>query len=156
MALFRAHWSASCSCLEPVVPVGREWEDSVTCEGEAILPINVVWMELNLVRFLYDTIHVSRLLGHSSWPWKGPFPSLNPLPTQASPWKLTVGSLLVRIPVPYSFPLIGPLPSGLALLVLYNPLFPCFVTSAMEDGDTMFLRNVGIDQHINMAPKPKN
>jgi hypothetical protein len=29
-------------------------------------------------------------------------------------------------------------------------------TSALEYGDSMFLRNVGIDQHINMAQKPKN
>jgi hypothetical protein len=64
---------------------------------------------------------------HSGDPWKGPFPSLNPLPTQAPPWNLTVGSLLVRMPVIYSFPLIGSLPSALALLVLYKPSIslPC-------------------------------
>jgi hypothetical protein len=29
------------------------------------------------------------------------------------------------------------------------------VISALEDGDSMFLRNVGIYQHINTAPNPK-
>jgi hypothetical protein len=58
---------------------------------------------------------------HSGEPWKGPFSSLSPLPTQAPPCNLTVGSLLVRIPVTYSFPVIGSLSSALALLVLYKP-----------------------------------
>jgi hypothetical protein len=64
---------------------------------------------------------------HSGEPWKGPFPSLNPLPAQASPWNLTVGSLLVCFPVPYSLPLIGSLPLALALLILYKPSIslPC-------------------------------
>jgi hypothetical protein len=30
------------------------------------------------------------------------------------------------------------------------------VTSALEDEDSMFVRNVGIDQHINKASKPQN
>jgi hypothetical protein len=37
-----------------------------------------------------------------------------------------------------------------------SPLFPCLVTSALEDGDGMFRRNFGVDQHINTAPNPKN
>jgi hypothetical protein len=31
----------------------------------------------------------------------------------------------------------------------------CLVTSATEDGDSMFLRNVGIDLQIHTTPKPK-
>jgi hypothetical protein len=30
----------------------------------------------------------------------------------------------------------------------------CSLLSALEDGDSMFLRNVGIDEHINTAPNP--
>jgi hypothetical protein len=37
-----------------------------------------------------------------------------------------------------------------------SPLFPYLFTSVLEDGDSTFLRNVGIDQHINTAPKTKN
>jgi hypothetical protein len=48
-------------------------------------------------------------------------------------------------------PSVSPCPSGPIC-----PLFPCLVTSALEDGDSMFLRNVGINQHINTMPKPKN
>jgi hypothetical protein len=93
---------------------------------------------------------------HSGEPWKGPCPVLNPLPTQAPPWNLRVGSLLVRIPVIDSFPLIGSLPSALALLVLYKPSFslPCHFSPG--NWDSMFLRNVGTGQHINTTPKPKN
>jgi hypothetical protein len=42
---------------------------------------------------------------------------------------------------------IGPEKQGCALL-------PCLVTSAPEDGDSMFLRNVGISLQIHGA-KPK-
>jgi hypothetical protein len=37
-----------------------------------------------------------------------------------------------------------------------SPLLPCLVTSTPEDGDSMFLWNVGIDLQIHMMPKPKN
>jgi hypothetical protein len=36
-----------------------------------------------------------------------------------------------------------------------SQVLPCLITSAPEDGDSMFLRNVGIDLRIRMAPKPK-
>jgi hypothetical protein len=36
-----------------------------------------------------------------------------------------------------------------------SPILPYFFTSALEDGDSMFIRNVGIDLQINTAPKPK-
>jgi hypothetical protein len=34
-------------------------------------------------------------------------------------------------------------------------LFPYLLTSAPEDGDSMFLRNVGIDLQIHTVPEPK-
>jgi hypothetical protein len=95
---------------------------------------------------------------HSSEPWKGPLPSLNPLPTHAPPCNLTVGSLLVRIPVPYSFHLIGSLPSALALLVLYKSFIslPCrkmetvcvYETSASTNISTWH-QNPKIKKHEN-------
>jgi hypothetical protein len=36
-----------------------------------------------------------------------------------------------------------------------NPQLPCPVTSSPEDGDSMFLGNVGIDLQIHTAPKLK-
>jgi hypothetical protein len=47
--------------------------------------------------------------------------------------------------------------SGLGVLCWgsISPLLPCLVTSAPEDWDSMFLRNVDIDLQIHTAPKPK-
>jgi hypothetical protein len=56
------------------------------------------------------------------------------------------GSLLVCIAVPYSFPLMTPFRQPLPFWSYISPLFPCLVTSALEDGDNMFLQNIGIDQ----------
>jgi hypothetical protein len=48
------------------------------------------------------------------------------------------------------------LPSADALQVLLKTLlFPYLVTSAPEDGNSMFLRNVGIDLQIYTALKPQ-
>jgi hypothetical protein len=41
-----------------------------------------------------------------------------------------------------------------ARVTSYGPLFRCLVTSAPEDGDRMFLRNVGIDLQVYTALKP--
>jgi hypothetical protein len=88
--------------------------------------------------------------------WKEPFSSLTPLPTQPPPCNLPEGSLLVCNLFPYVLPLIGSLPSALALQVLYvSPLFPCLVTSAPEYGDSMFLWNISIDLQIHMVPNLK-
>jgi hypothetical protein len=84
-------------------------------------------------------------------PEKGTFPSLNPLPTQAPPWNLSVDSYWSHIPSLWLASIRQPLP----FCSYISSLFPCLVISALEDGDSMFLRNVGIEQRINMAPKPK-
>jgi hypothetical protein len=53
--------------------------------------------------------------------------TLLPLRTQPPPCNLPEGSLLVRVQFPYTLPLIGSLPSALALKVLYKPStsLPC-------------------------------
>jgi hypothetical protein len=46
-------------------------------------------------------------------------------------------------------------PQALLFTSYISPLYPCFVSSSPEDGDSMFLRNVSIDLQIHTAPKPK-
>jgi hypothetical protein len=61
----------------------------------------------------------------SSEAWKWLFfllPFFYPTPSPP-PCNLPEGSLLVRTQFPYSFPLIGSLPSALALQILYKPLY---------------------------------
>jgi hypothetical protein len=54
----------------------------------------------------------------------------------------------------YSLSLIGSLPSPFAPQILYKPStsLPCHFSP--EDGDSVFLQNIGISLH-HMVPKPK-
>jgi hypothetical protein len=55
----------------------------------------------------------------------------------------------------YSFSLIGSLPSPFATQILYKPYtsLPCHFSP--EDGDSVFLQNVGMSLQHHMVPKPK-
>jgi hypothetical protein len=46
-------------------------------------------------------------------------------------------------------------PQPLLFRSYISPLPPCLVTSATEDGDSMFLRNFGIDLQIRISPISK-
>jgi hypothetical protein len=50
---------------------------------------------------------------------------------------------------------LAPFLQPLLLTSYISPVLPCPVTSAPENGDSMFLQNVGIDLQIHMAPKHK-
>jgi hypothetical protein len=50
---------------------------------------------------------------------------------------------------------LDPCPQSLLFRSYESPLLPYFFTSVPEDGDSMFIRNVGIDLQINTAPKHK-
>jgi len=56
---------------------------------------------------------------------------------------------------PYSLSLIGPFPSAFLPQTLYKPSTFQLCHFRPEDGDSMFLRNVGIDLRNHTAPKPK-
>jgi hypothetical protein len=73
----------------------------------------------------------------------------------SKPYTVVILTYDDRTQFPHSLPLIGSLPSALDLQVLISPPLPCLVTSAPEDGDSMLLRNVGIDLQIYTTPKPK-
>jgi hypothetical protein len=52
-------------------------------------------------------------------------------------------------------PWLASCPHPLLFRSYISPPLPCLVTLAPENGDSMFLRNVGIDLQIHTAPKPK-
>jgi hypothetical protein len=95
--------------------------------GEDGFSLRKSWKSLSFAAYGNEKPAPNKNMTHSGEPWKGPFLSINPFPNEASPWNLTVGSLLVRIPVIYSFPLIDSLVSALSLLLLYKPAIslPC-------------------------------
>jgi hypothetical protein len=68
---------------------------------------------------------------------------------------LLVGSLLVRtIFSPQSMSLIGPFLSAFFPQTPKRPPLPSFCRYSPEHGDSMFLRNAGIDLRNHTAPKP--
>jgi hypothetical protein len=79
---------------------------------------------------------------------------LHPLsnPPLLHPWRLPI----VPDPFfPYSLSLIGPFPLAFLPQALYNPSTFHLCHFRPEDGDSMFLRNVGIDLRNHTAPHPR-
>jgi hypothetical protein len=87
-------------------------------------------------------------------PWKRPIFLLFHSPPLCN---LLEGSLLVQIHFPYSLSLSGPFPLAFLPPTLYNPNTSQLCHFSPEDGNSMFLWNIGIDLWIHMAkvPKPK-
>jgi len=98
---------------------------------------------------------IGNVTGHVTWLvafWRSTDWHLDSSLVTAAATKHTVSHPTCTKP---AIPLIGSLPSTLALHVLYNQstYLPC--TSAPEDGDSMFLRNVDTYLQIHTAPKSK-
>jgi hypothetical protein len=88
----------------------------------------------------------------SDEPWKSSFlhstPSPLPITCLKAPYWSASSSHITSL-------WLAPFPQPLLFRSYISPLLPCIVTSVPEDGDGMFLRNVGIDLQIHTAPKFK-
>jgi hypothetical protein len=112
------------------------------------LGFGAVWIWMSIPTFRRNTTP-------SGEPWKGLFSPLFSLHTQPPPCNLPEGSLLVQSSSHIPFLWLAPFPQPLLFRSYISSLLPFLVTSTPEDGDSMFLRNVGIDLQIHAAPKPK-